>query len=523
MDGAGARPNSIKINVLVFFLFFSVSLALRFHTFALSVVDWDETLHLMIAMALRDGHPPYITMWDHKPPGLHIIFALGLMIFRDPIFTIRILTCLAVSVTGLGLFGILRRLEWVPRSGAVLAGLLYAVFSINNGGLAANAELFFAPFVVFSFYLLFGMQEFPTGPKEKGGASFLAIGLLLGIAMQIKFLVFFDILGVVACLFLLLKGNGETRVIRKWVVGTGMMAVFPTLILIGIGAYYFLIGHFDEFYFANFTSNRIYGELYSFDFKGMVFAFVEQIGGHYFIWLGALSSIILLASAGDPSRIREKKWIGMMAVWSLAILPGICLTKQYWPHYFLQLYPAFCLMTAVVISVLLKPVFSSSRPGGIILVILLLVGPVHHEASGHLKSSVLTLRDFVKTGERFPGDVPAAIAAYVDERTSPDDFIFMIDVLPVVYVLADVRIPTRFAYPPFLIGKESSVIAGIDPLVELQAIMAKKPAFLVRKRSRPDPAGTVDAVYEQVGQHIDSDYILVRTFSGIDVYQRKSQ
>ncbi len=509
-----------KNTIFVFLSFLMASIVLRFHTFSLTVIDWDETIHLMISMSLLEGHAPYLEMWDHKPPGLHLLFALGLTIFRDPIFTIRILTCIAVSITSLGLFKIVIQLNKNSFPTAIMAGLLFTVFSLSNGGLAANAELFFTPLVIFALYFLLGIKQIPTRLGEAGTLRLLLIGLLLGLAFQIKFLVAFDICAFVVALLVLLLKRRETQIVRKWTLGVSLIVIFPIIFLVGVGCYYFFIGHFDDFYFANFKSNQIYGASYAFNPINMVRAFTEQIGGHYFVWIGAFSALFLLFKNRKSTSDGESTCVLILGLWILIDMPGICLTKQYWSHYFLQLYPALCLLTALLVAKLLKPAFKTSRLLGTMLAILLFIGPLRHETLRHIKASARSAKAIATSGELFSEDTPTKVARYIAARTNEQDYIFMVDLMPVVYVLSSTQIPTKYAYPPFIIGKESSVIAGIDPLLELQAIMAKEPVFLAKKHHRPDPEGTVDALYNQVDKHLKESYRFVKSFGSLDLFER---
>jgi len=43
---------------------------LRISTFFQSVIDWDESVYLLMSKSILDGNLPYIQVWDHKPPDI---------------------------------------------------------------------------------------------------------------------------------------------------------------------------------------------------------------------------------------------------------------------------------------------------------------------------------------------------------------------------------------------------------------------------------------------------------------------
>src|SRR5438128_1005469 len=126
-------------------------LVLRSSTFFHSVENWDESLYLLMARSLLDGHAPYTEVWDHKPPGIVLLFALGELIFGRTVLSIRLLACLAVSASCLLLFSLGHSLR-SPTMG-IVAGLLYAVFSLDYAR-PSSVELFYTPPLLLAFFLV---------------------------------------------------------------------------------------------------------------------------------------------------------------------------------------------------------------------------------------------------------------------------------------------------------------------------------------------------------------------------------
>ena len=128
-------------------------LFLRLPALPQSQIDWDESIYLLMARSMLQGHAPYTAIWDHKPPGIYLVFALTQVFFGQMVLAIRLLALLVVTATCflLWLYG---RHVLGSRSVGALAALFYALFSTQNGGLASNAEIIFAPFTVAALLLL---------------------------------------------------------------------------------------------------------------------------------------------------------------------------------------------------------------------------------------------------------------------------------------------------------------------------------------------------------------------------------
>ena len=55
--------------LVVFAGFLALTLWLRRFTYVLSALDWDESLYLLMARSLLEGHLPYTAIYDNKPPA----------------------------------------------------------------------------------------------------------------------------------------------------------------------------------------------------------------------------------------------------------------------------------------------------------------------------------------------------------------------------------------------------------------------------------------------------------------------
>src|ERR1051326_1935176 len=83
--------------------------AVRYRSFDLGVSDADESLFILIGQAWLHGQLPYVAIWDVKPPGLFLLFALAQFVVGPGILAARVLTAAAVFAGSLALYRFSRR------------------------------------------------------------------------------------------------------------------------------------------------------------------------------------------------------------------------------------------------------------------------------------------------------------------------------------------------------------------------------------------------------------------------------
>ncbi|WP_270938807.1 hypothetical protein, partial [Falsiroseomonas oryzae] len=95
-------------------LFCAAALLLRAPGFVASVIDPDEGLYLLQAVAWLEGGWPWIAVWDMHPPGAPALLALVHALVPDPVIAMRLAGALAVAATATGLHALARLLGAGP-------------------------------------------------------------------------------------------------------------------------------------------------------------------------------------------------------------------------------------------------------------------------------------------------------------------------------------------------------------------------------------------------------------------------
>ena len=146
MEHRNAVRNTLdRRDVAACVAFFLGVLVLRMSSFFLSVIDPDESLYLLVSRTLLEGGWPYVDIWDNKPVGVYILFTGAQMIVGETVLSIRILGWITVSTTSCLLYFMGKKITDGSRGAGLVAGSVYAIFSVSNGGLASNTEILLSP------------------------------------------------------------------------------------------------------------------------------------------------------------------------------------------------------------------------------------------------------------------------------------------------------------------------------------------------------------------------------------------
>ena len=458
------------------FLFIATALLLRLPSFVYSVMNYDESLYILMGSKLAEGTLPYVGICDIKPFGLFAIFALFSLVPFDAVFTSR---AAAVLVAGLSAFMLARvaRELFDDRSGHIglAAGLAYIVFSLADGGMAAQGELFANALALLALVTaLAGTRG--MGPPCLG--HFVAAGLILGIGLQVKQVVIFDAAAFFLGFFVLttplwIDLVRRVRTALPALLALGVMIPLPTLAVVLV---YFASGHLDAWVAGNITGHRVfYGEAGDWpQFDAAWRALVEQLP----LWVGAIVACVLAARWCHDAA--ERRGVVFLAIWAGAVIACQVFLWLSADHYMLQFLPSMGLLTGFAIGRGLLDRLPDRRP--VVGLLALLVGlGVFAVAKSPLMNSFYVMRARLIEGEAWAGDMPRQVAADLAPQLEAEDAIYVVGFQPIIYYLTDARIPTRFAFTgmPHFITPGRDGCPWVEPLVEMERILAQKPRFIV--------------------------------------------
>ena len=513
--------------------YFAVLVAtLRFFTFFRAAFQWDESLYLLVADQWVQGHPPYTTVWDTKPPGIYALFALGLQVFGHSILGMRLLACLFVTGTCVFLCRIGERFERYGWLIGLMAGTLFALLTVNGGGRGANTEVFFTTLSTLAFAIVVGREDAADTSRLRDWQAWGLAGLALGFGFVIKQNALFDMVALAAIRILHfgLRPASERHplpLVRDLIsLGVGFSLPFLAVSLL------FLLTHrFEDYWYATVTANRVRTIAHPFR-PGVLFRGIADQDWRILLFWAVLPVAPVYLCVAKSQETRERWILTAMLVWVVTVVVAFAFTFRLvvYDYYFLQLAPALCLLCG---ALLVRLIFGgearspASRPRRRWIALAALMAVVTTaEASRPLLLGAKNLYFRGVKGHKHWADWDAQTADYIEARITPEDYIFVADNQPILYFLTRARIPTRHPYPPMLIlHKDLPNLTGIDPLEELERIMAKRPVYVVKNIDEASPryAPEARAFFEALQRHLARDYMLAATMPKTNLYRLKTR
>jgi len=238
------RP-PVVVAILLLCVFFIAGM--RWRTYD-EPVRGDYAVYAVIGHELLNGRQLYADLWDHKPPGIHLVYALAELIAGYGPQQIYLLNLAALTVTLLGLY----------RAGILLGGtraglgaaLFWALSSVfpHWQGYQPNTEAFVNALLVWSYCLLFRLGITPIWSRA------CAFGALVGMASLFKQVAVAPV-GLLAIVYVL--GAARNQGGRWLAAGHILVAAAVSMALwVGCAAWFWSQGTFAEFYDAVFVYNR---------------------------------------------------------------------------------------------------------------------------------------------------------------------------------------------------------------------------------------------------------------------------
>jgi len=485
---------------LWFAFFVAAAIIFRAPTYLFSELNWDEALYRLMADSLLRGHAPYTEIWDRKPVGVFVVFAGIQGLFGSDILALRLVASIGVGTSAFFLALLARRIFSDGPLTGVLAGLFYILYSLRNGGDAINTELVFTPFYLAGAVILFRSAEYEG---RKLFVSAFCAGLLAGIAVQIKYVVIFDILAFAIIYGIMQLRSFTPAVWQKFflvILATGLGIAVPTGIAF---LWYAVIGQFDTFLVSNISANEaLVGETAPpFGYQWMIDG-LKQYDALIIGAAAALAAGPLLANTAE----RRRSWLAIV-VWLLSMCLSLIFLRRFANHMFIQALPAISVATAWILVRASQTASLGRTATRLVLastVAFLALWTAHDQFDVAFETVVKRQID----GISHWGDRTATIAAALSARLRPSDEIYVFGPELGIYENTKRLPPTRFPFTEHL----WSGYAPVNGADEIHRIMTRHPAFIVVTNlwmpngPAPDPAREKTAA--ELFDTINRDYVI---------------
>ena len=150
-----AALNGNTFWVLVFVLTVGVT---QIGSLEREVIDWDESVFVLIAANVLDGHLPYVELFELRPPVLFFMLAGVMAVFGESLLVVRLFGDVCILASCVAVFAIARR--WTDPISAGLGTLtVIAVSSAYSFGQHTSSELPATALLMAALWLLLARRD----------------------------------------------------------------------------------------------------------------------------------------------------------------------------------------------------------------------------------------------------------------------------------------------------------------------------------------------------------------------------
>jgi hypothetical protein len=408
----------------------------------------DAGVFLYAARTLLDGGTPYLDVWDHKPPLVYFIDALGLAFGGTA--GVWALQVLALAITALlSLYALTLAFG---RSAAVFGTIAWLVAAprlfLTDGQQTSYVEFFVLPL---QWAALAIVAARPDLRLAWPGA--LALGVLAGLAVLLKPTLIGAWLAIALVMIWRLRGDAIARLVGVTAGGAAVLAV--------VALFFYSRGALASMVDQALRYNIAYSS-----FAPLAERLLAIPEGLRLTSPSGLAPLALAALYAMAAR-RITSTLLLVAVIALPIELFLATSGRGYHYYFLPWLASLGVLAAFAaseVSRLLEP-----RRATAVLVVAVLA------------MSVQPARLVTRLAATDDDGISRAAAAYIDARSGAGDTVLIWGARTEVLVLADRRAPTRevFQYAPlatrgYSAGRESvtaflNQLTGARPLLIIDA------------------------------------------------------
>ena len=402
----------------------------------------DSGVFFYAAQRLLDGGAPYRDIWDHKPPGVYFVDAIGIALARETgVWLVQLAFLIAAALLG---YSMLRREFGVS---AALVGSLAWLVALPRLVLADAAQTSFVEFYALPFQ--FGALLLYRAPITRSRA--VGIGALGGAAVLFKP----TLVGIVVAIGLVTLLRGRRAALTPLVL-VALGALVPLAI---VAAWAVAHGVLGEMFDQAVVYNRAYA-----GFAPLSDRIDAVLSG---LRLTLPSGLAVIAVSAWLYAVARRRFAPALLAVSLVALPLELLLSTWgrgYHYYFIPWLPSMAILTAFAASEVQRLVPTRlARPSLAAAVLLMSAQP-----------SLLVSRLAQTTAD---GRVRSA-AAYVAANTRPQETVLIWGSHAEVLFLADRRSPTRYVYQYAALSTRGyATTARVEEL--LADLQRARPALIV--------------------------------------------
>jgi 4-amino-4-deoxy-L-arabinose transferase-like glycosyltransferase len=504
-------------------------------TFLLRMKFWnqpfqmDEGVYAYIGWGMLDGLVPYKDVFDHKPPGIYLLYSLVFLLTEPSTINVKVFASIYTLGTTLAVFLLARKVAGTKAG--CLSALLFGIFScgpkIEGGGV--NTEIFMIlPYTLAAYFLLRAAET------DKRRSYFLA-GLFTGLACTIKQVAVVNVLWIAAFLLFRIWRRRTGKRVSDIAADAAAVAVGMVLPWIPFALYFYVQDGLHEFFYWQVNFNFAYmdrGVKYLANHAILLKQMKIILSENSILWLLVLVGLSSLwrqvsePEGSDSDTMRQpsekREVLLLMATWPLFSFLGIAMGGRYYGHYFIQLIPSLAVLggvglIAVVQALRFKGKEVFRQPSRILLAALIIwscVLFVKTNAPYYLRYDAEQISFRVYGTPLF--SVTRFVGKYLRERTQPDDLIYVWAVNPEINFYALRKSPS-----PFLVHSTAFTKLPWDTYEEvIQSLHRAPPRYIVAMQGMSKFPALKSYVSQNYQKEKDADLEKLKQIFAFEVYRR---
>ena len=495
----------IKFNILEIFFILLGNLVVLVPVSPLNMktVDRDSGVFLYIGSRILHGDLPYKQIWDHKPPVIFYINALGLLIGNGSRWGVWLIEFAALFVTVFIGYKLIKKVFGAPS--AIFSMFLFLeslYFLLLGGNFTTEYTL---PLQFSCIWLAYQAEKYGFSPWR---------GFLIGLFCSVAFFTKQNTIGIGIAISLFLIFN---RMILKQ-----YKKLFLDLLSVTLGGLSFLLviviffgtnGILPDFWDAAFHYNFFYATP---SLKGHLFAIltgVEHLSSTYltqlaFIgWCGGLVFIILRKNLNPE--LRSLILIGLIDLPVELFLVSISGKKYI--HYYMTLLPIFTFFAGLTFWLLIKQVsekYTSYRSQFLFTFFVIIT------------FSLPQAYNYYRLVKNYQHEKNLIVLRYIEQNTKADDYVLLWGAETTMNFDSGRRSPTRFVYqyPLYMTGYTN------EQYIEefLSDVIKNKPSLIIDTQNPRTPFMEFDITSNKIEDdlsYLRSHYLHVETLGSWHVYE----
>jgi hypothetical protein len=498
----------------------------------------DQSIYAVVGDGVLHGKMPYRDLWDFKPPGIFLVYALAQALFGRGMVAIRVLEVMGMVASVFGFMRLADTFFERPRAGLVggaVAALIHAELDFWHSG---QPEVF-GGYLTLAALILATLRFHP----RRRAWVWLGVGVLFGVAFLFK-----PPLGggAFVCGAYLAKreqqrGVSSLRSLYALIV-VGASAALP----IGLcAAWFWLRGAWPALHWtlAEFTPGYTALGWHDRQAAGMLYYALEEA---FFGFSAVAAAGVLAMAAITPIHSREREGTFLILGVIAMQLAGVAMQGKFFPYHYAATLQLIGFLAGLGLYKLWRRCVSGGLGGALAFASFLLIAADMRTATRDLpqpfferammrlqyalRISPYTSREVIDHDCSYVADFNLSadreVALEVTSRTASSDPIFVWGFEPAIYWLAERAPASRFIYD---VAQRSEWQKGYARAELLRDLNRHVPALIIVQHNDVFPAVTGhnwdshDELpgFPELAGFIDKGYDFAKRIEDFDLYQRK--